>query len=175
MVSHWESRLTLVLVIFSYSLSTWALECGGGDVSPCLDPMETQLFPITSSVTFTDIPINNGPPKTRCFLKQLKITSVWAVWLILTFITMLCSDFLFPRFQINFTEYDCNRNDVCWPELAFPITKYYTGGNLISQCLNSCCTSLLFISLPQNFESVASALSLMSVCVWMDTDSNITD
>ncbi|XP_067466118.1 tectonic-2 isoform X1 [Thunnus thynnus] len=79
----------------SYGLSSWALECGGGDVSPCLDPMETQLFPITSSVTFTDIPIITGPPKTR--------------------------------FQINFTEYDCNRNDVCWPELAFPITKYYTG------------------------------------------------
>ncbi|XP_040010296.1 tectonic-2 isoform X2 [Xiphias gladius] len=77
------------------SLSTWALDCGGGDVSPCVDPVETQLFPITSSVTFTDIPINTGPPKTR--------------------------------FQINFTEYDCNRNDVCWSELAFPITKYYTG------------------------------------------------
>ncbi|TKS78691.1 Tectonic-2 Precursor [Collichthys lucidus] len=79
----------------SYSLSPWALDCGGGDVSPCVDPMETQMFPITSSVTFTDIPINTGSPKTR--------------------------------FQINFTEYDCSRNDVCWPELAFPITKYYTG------------------------------------------------
>uniref|UniRef100_A0A3B4AIZ1 Uncharacterized protein n=1 Tax=Periophthalmus magnuspinnatus TaxID=409849 RepID=A0A3B4AIZ1_9GOBI len=30
-------------------------------------------------------------------------------------------------YQINFTEYDCNRNDVCWPELAFPITRFYTG------------------------------------------------
>ncbi|XP_040898453.1 tectonic-2 isoform X2 [Toxotes jaculatrix] len=79
----------------SYSLSTWELDCGGSDVFPCVDPAETQLFPITSSVTFTDIPISTGPPKTR--------------------------------FQINFTEYDCNRNDVCWPELAFPITKYYTG------------------------------------------------
>uniref|UniRef100_A0A3P9QE62 Tectonic family member 2 n=1 Tax=Poecilia reticulata TaxID=8081 RepID=A0A3P9QE62_POERE len=29
-------------------------------------------------------------------------------------------------FQINFTEYDCDRNDVCWPELAFPFTRYYT-------------------------------------------------
>ncbi|KAM3867514.1 tectonic-2 [Diretmus argenteus] len=77
----------------SYSLSTWALECGGGD--SCMDLMETQLFPVTSSVTFTDIPINIGPPRTR--------------------------------FQINFTEYDCDRNDVCWPELAFPITRYYTG------------------------------------------------
>ncbi|XP_034547872.1 tectonic-2 [Notolabrus celidotus] len=79
----------------NFSLSSWALDCGGGDASPCVDMMETQLFPITSSVTFINIPINTGPPKTR--------------------------------FQINFTEYDCNRNDVCWPELAFPITKYYTG------------------------------------------------
>ncbi|XP_060895253.1 tectonic-2-like [Labrus mixtus] len=79
----------------SLSLSSWTLDCGGGDISPCVDPLKTQLFPITSSVTFIDIPINTGPPKTR--------------------------------FQINFTEYDCNRNDVCWPELAFPITKYYTG------------------------------------------------
>ncbi|KAF3695799.1 Tectonic-2 Precursor [Channa argus] len=79
----------------SYSLSTWAVECGGGDVSPCVDPMKTQLFPITSSVTFSDIPTNIGQLKTR--------------------------------YQINFTEYDCNRNDVCWPELVFPITKYYTG------------------------------------------------
>uniref|UniRef100_A0A3Q2XUN8 Tectonic family member 2 n=1 Tax=Hippocampus comes TaxID=109280 RepID=A0A3Q2XUN8_HIPCM len=30
------------------------------------------------------------------------------------------------KFQINFTEYDCNKNDVCWPHLAFPLTKYYT-------------------------------------------------
>ncbi|KAG9354934.1 hypothetical protein JZ751_001647 [Albula glossodonta] len=31
------------------------------------------------------------------------------------------------RFQINFTEYDCDRNDVCWPQLAYPLTRYYTG------------------------------------------------
>ncbi|XP_058230377.1 tectonic-2 isoform X2 [Hemibagrus wyckioides] len=31
------------------------------------------------------------------------------------------------RFRINFTEFDCERNDVCWPELAFPLTPYYTG------------------------------------------------
>nr|XP_020458144.1 tectonic-2 isoform X2 [Monopterus albus] len=78
----------------SYSFSTWAQDCGG-NVSLCVDPVKNQLFPITSSVTFIDIPVNTGPPKTR--------------------------------FQINFTEYDCNRNDVCWPELVFPITKYYTG------------------------------------------------
>ncbi|XP_013000191.1 tectonic-2 isoform X2 [Cavia porcellus] len=29
------------------------------------------------------------------------------------------------RFQINFTEYDCNRNDVCWPQLLYPWTHYY--------------------------------------------------
>lgn len=57
-------------ISYSYSLFPWALDCGGGDVSPCLDPRETRLFPITSSVTFTDIPINTGPPKTRCFLSQ---------------------------------------------------------------------------------------------------------
>ncbi|XP_074527283.1 tectonic-2 [Halichoeres trimaculatus] len=79
----------------SFGLSSWAVDCGGGDVSTCVDLMETQFFPITSSVTFIDIPINTGPPKTS--------------------------------FQINFTEYDCNRNDICWPELAFPVTKYYTG------------------------------------------------
>uniref|UniRef100_A0A452TAD5 Tectonic family member 2 n=1 Tax=Ursus maritimus TaxID=29073 RepID=A0A452TAD5_URSMA len=31
------------------------------------------------------------------------------------------------RFQINFTEYDCNRNDVCWPQLLYPLTQYYQG------------------------------------------------
>ncbi|XP_077015720.1 tectonic-2 isoform X2 [Tamandua tetradactyla] len=31
------------------------------------------------------------------------------------------------RFQVNFTEYDCNRNDVCWPQLLYPLTQYYQG------------------------------------------------
>ncbi|XP_063171596.1 tectonic-2 [Candoia aspera] len=31
------------------------------------------------------------------------------------------------RFQINYTEYDCRRNDVCWPKLFYPMTPYYTG------------------------------------------------
>ncbi|XP_043924481.1 tectonic-2 isoform X2 [Protopterus annectens] len=30
-------------------------------------------------------------------------------------------------FQMNYTEYDCNRNEVCWPQLAYPLTTYYTG------------------------------------------------
>ncbi|XP_034026182.1 tectonic-2 [Thalassophryne amazonica] len=88
-----QKEITSVQV--SYSLSIWGLECGGGEVSSYVDPMETQLFPVTTSVTFTNIPIKTGAPKTR--------------------------------FQINYTEYDCNRNDVCWPELGFPITRYYTG------------------------------------------------
>ncbi|XP_077601371.1 tectonic-2-like [Stigmatopora nigra] len=75
------------------TLSTWTLDCGGGDV--CADLTEAQLFHVTSSVTFIDIPIFTGPPKNR--------------------------------FRINFTEYDCDKNDVCWPQLAFPLTKYYTG------------------------------------------------
>lgn len=82
-------------VQISYGLSFWKVECGGGDSSMCVDPTETQLLPVTSSVTFIDIPYNTGPIKTR--------------------------------YQINFTEYDCNRNDVCWPELAFPFTRFYTG------------------------------------------------
>uniref|UniRef100_A0A8C0B4Q1 Tectonic family member 2 n=1 Tax=Buteo japonicus TaxID=224669 RepID=A0A8C0B4Q1_9AVES len=33
------------------------------------------------------------------------------------------------RFQINYTEFDCNRNDVCWPQLFYPLTRFYTGKN----------------------------------------------
>ncbi|XP_069034181.1 tectonic-2 [Embiotoca jacksoni] len=94
MVGGIPQREILALQV-SYSPSNWALDCGGGSVSSCMDADETQLFPLTSSITFTDIPINTRPAKTR--------------------------------FQINFTEYDCNRNDVCWPELVFPITSRYTG------------------------------------------------
>ncbi|NXJ94222.1 TECT2 protein, partial [Corythaixoides concolor] len=38
------------------------------------------------------------------------------------------------RFQINYTEFDCNRNDVCWPQLFYPMTRFYTG-EPYSQCL----------------------------------------
>ncbi|XP_053557793.1 tectonic-2 [Bombina bombina] len=31
------------------------------------------------------------------------------------------------RFQLNYTEYDCERNEVCWQQLAYPLTQYYTG------------------------------------------------
>lgn len=54
------------VVIFSYSLSEWALDCRGSDVAPCEYPLKTHLFPVTSSVTFIDIPVGTGPPKTRC-------------------------------------------------------------------------------------------------------------
>lgn len=49
-------------VFFSYGLSTWSLDCGGGNGSFC---EESQLLSITSSVTFIDIPYNTGPPKSR--------------------------------------------------------------------------------------------------------------
>ncbi|NXX95085.1 TECT2 protein, partial [Centropus bengalensis] len=38
------------------------------------------------------------------------------------------------RFQMNYTEFDCNRNDVCWPQLFYPLTRFYTG-EPYSQCL----------------------------------------
>ncbi|XP_055987370.1 tectonic-2 [Sorex fumeus] len=38
------------------------------------------------------------------------------------------------RYQINFTEYDCERNDVCWPQLLYPLTQHYHG-EPYSQCL----------------------------------------
>lgn len=55
-------------VVFSYSLSDWALDCRGSDVAPCEYPLKTHLFPVTSSVTFMDIPVVTGPPKTRCMV-----------------------------------------------------------------------------------------------------------
>nr|XP_004611200.1 unnamed protein product [Sorex araneus] len=38
------------------------------------------------------------------------------------------------RYQINFTEYDCERNDVCWPQLLYPLTRHYHG-EPFPQCL----------------------------------------
>ncbi|XP_055406201.1 tectonic-2 isoform X4 [Bubalus kerabau] len=46
------------------------------------------------------------------------------------------------RFQINYTEYDCNRNEVCWPQLLYPLTQYYRG-EPYSQCVAK---SLLLVS-----------------------------
>ncbi|XP_057383324.1 tectonic-2 isoform X2 [Balaenoptera acutorostrata] len=46
------------------------------------------------------------------------------------------------RFQINFTEYNCNRNEVCWPQLLYPLTQYYQG-EPYSQCVGK---SLLLAS-----------------------------
>ncbi|XP_036278835.1 tectonic-2 isoform X2 [Pipistrellus kuhlii] len=31
------------------------------------------------------------------------------------------------RFQVNSTEYNCDRNDVCWPQLLYPWTRHYRG------------------------------------------------
>uniref|UniRef100_A0A8C2U9P7 Tectonic family member 2 n=1 Tax=Coturnix japonica TaxID=93934 RepID=A0A8C2U9P7_COTJA len=38
------------------------------------------------------------------------------------------------RFQMNYTEFDCARNDICWPQLLYPLTRFYTG-EPYSQCL----------------------------------------
>ncbi|XP_056110698.1 tectonic-2 [Rhinichthys klamathensis goyatoka] len=82
-------------VEISFIETTWRIECDIGRMNPCVNPELMQNFPVTSSVTFTDNPLNTQPPRSR--------------------------------FSINFTEFDCDRNDVCWPELAFPLTRYYTG------------------------------------------------
>uniref|UniRef100_A0A8I5TZ99 Tectonic family member 2 n=1 Tax=Pongo abelii TaxID=9601 RepID=A0A8I5TZ99_PONAB len=50
------------------------------------------------------------------------------------------------RFQINYTEYDCNRNDVCWPQLLYPWTQYYQG-EPHSQCVAKGLLLLLFLTL----------------------------
>ncbi|XP_046697368.1 tectonic-2 isoform X2 [Silurus meridionalis] len=82
-------------VELNFKVSTWSLQCGAAQGTICMTPDLTQTFPVTSSVTFTEAPINTQSPMSR--------------------------------FSINFTEFDCDRNDVCWPELAFPLTPYYTG------------------------------------------------
>ncbi|KAM9194101.1 tectonic-2 isoform 2-T2 [Dugong dugon] len=57
------------------------------------------------------------------------------------------------RFQASFTEYDCNRNEVCWPQLLYPLTRYYQG-EPYSQCvakgflLVSCLVLAVFLSNP---------------------------
>ncbi|NXS32082.1 TECT2 protein, partial [Pomatostomus ruficeps] len=38
------------------------------------------------------------------------------------------------RYQRIYAEFDCNRNDVCWPQLLYPVTRFYTG-EPYSQCL----------------------------------------
>ncbi|XP_051514662.1 tectonic-2 [Myxocyprinus asiaticus] len=82
-------------VEISFRETAWRLECDMVMSNPCVDPEMMQTFPVTSSVTFTENPLNAQVPRSR--------------------------------FSINFTEFDCDRNDVCLPELAFPLTRYYTG------------------------------------------------
>ncbi|RMC05735.1 hypothetical protein DUI87_17278 [Hirundo rustica rustica] len=31
------------------------------------------------------------------------------------------------RYQKLYAEFDCNRNEVCWPQLLYPLTRFYTG------------------------------------------------
>lgn len=54
-----------------------------------------------------------------------------ADWLAGSFLLLTCSPcnilMCFSRFQINFTEYDCTQNELCWPQLLYPLTEYYQG------------------------------------------------
>ncbi|XP_049625234.1 tectonic-2 [Suncus etruscus] len=59
------------------------------------------------------------------------------------------------RYRINFTEYDCDRNDVCWPQLVYPLTRHYHG-EPYSQCLAKSLLLLAFLM---------SALLLSDPCV----------
>ncbi|NXG13945.1 TECT2 protein, partial [Grallaria varia] len=38
------------------------------------------------------------------------------------------------RYHKIYAEFDCNQNDVCWPQLFYPLTRFYTG-EPYSQCL----------------------------------------
>ncbi|XP_071428308.1 tectonic-2 isoform X2 [Pithys albifrons albifrons] len=38
------------------------------------------------------------------------------------------------RYHRIYAEFDCNQNDVCWPQLFYPLTRFYTG-EPYSQCL----------------------------------------
>ncbi|XP_041084032.1 tectonic-2 isoform X3 [Polyodon spathula] len=49
------------------------------------------------------------------------------------------------RFQLNYTEYDCDRNDVCWPQLAYPLTRYYTGESYSQSIAKGMILVLFFI------------------------------
>ncbi|KPP60861.1 tectonic-2-like, partial [Scleropages formosus] len=106
-------RLILAMEV-SYTLSTWRVKCGGGDPRPCSEASVTHSFPVTSAVTFINIPAQIPPPKTR--------------------------------FQINFTEFDCDRNDVCWPQLAYPLTRYYTGEAYCLSLAKGLTLIIIFIS-----------------------------
>uniref|UniRef100_U3K3W3 Tectonic family member 2 n=2 Tax=Ficedula albicollis TaxID=59894 RepID=U3K3W3_FICAL len=38
------------------------------------------------------------------------------------------------RYRRIYAEFDCNKNEVCWPQLLYPLTRFYTG-EPYSQCL----------------------------------------
>ncbi|XP_041059372.1 tectonic-2 [Carcharodon carcharias] len=48
-------------------------------------------------------------------------------------------------FQMNYFEYDCSRNDVCWPELAYPLTRSYTGETYSQSIAQAMLLVMLFL------------------------------
>lgn len=50
--------MCMIYFVCSFKEATWSLECGAAQENPCVNPDLTQTFPVTSSVTFTDVPIS---------------------------------------------------------------------------------------------------------------------
>ncbi|KAK3514445.1 hypothetical protein QTP70_018257 [Hemibagrus guttatus] len=131
-------------VELNFKASTWRLECDAAQGAICMTPELTQSFPVTSSVTFTEAPSSTQSPMSRLVRNKdvirVGIGPLVPVKRILNASALLEQEqeVAIPKlmarklskmswFRIDFTEFDCERNDVCWPELAFPLTPYYTG------------------------------------------------
>lgn len=96
-------------------------------------------------------------------LSHFKTNEMVLVFWLFIFSTKVWHPLSRPRFQINFTEYDCNKNDVCWPELAFPLTRYYTGKKEIRPwwyCPSKCshCVFRVFIAMSILLSAIAKFL-----------------
>ncbi|XP_061417068.1 tectonic-2 isoform X2 [Lethenteron reissneri] len=65
------------------------------------------------------------------FVQSFQVTS--SVQFIRVATTLTSSQ---TRFQLNYTEFDCSRNDVCWPELALPFITTYKGRHDPVPCVN---------------------------------------
>ncbi|NXS52180.1 TECT2 protein, partial [Brachypteracias leptosomus] len=71
----------------------------------------------------------------QCGLICENITSVLPITASVQFIKVPAQPPIpLTRFQMNYTGFDCNRNDVCWPQLLYPLTRFYTG-EPYSHCL----------------------------------------
>nr|AAP92640.1 Cc1-3 [Rattus norvegicus] len=106
-----EAQREILAVETRFSTVTWQYQCG----LTCEED-KADLLPLSASVKFINIPAQMPRP-TSFPCNPL---------------TCLC------RFQINFTEYDCTRNELCWPQLLYPLTQYYQGRKPGFCMLESC-------------------------------------